>query len=214
MAGYFELSVVALGRFNPAIFQPSWFRTNDILPAAEVDAAEAGGQRVLVTNDVTAIMFESVRVDVQKERWSLSTSRQDWRKDIGPIASSIFALLPHTPVTTLGFNYSMHRYLVGGEPALSRLLHKWVPIEDLADVVGKRVHLGGTVRCDWDDYRVTFTLDSSVRLTHGIYFGQNYERKVESATMLTEYLQQDWPKILSRAKDLIEAISEGEELEA
>ena len=211
MAGYLDLSVVAVGRFNPAIFQPGWFRTNEILPSSEVDAAENSGQRVLVTNDVTSIVFDSVRIDVQKERWSLGTTRQDWKKDLGPIAASIFKLLPHTPITTVGFNYAMHRFVVGGKEAADRILRKWVPVEDLASVVGKRVHIGGTVRCEWEEYLVTFILDSSVRLIDGIYIGQNFEQKVDGAKEFNERLESDWLKVVGKAEQLIATVCSGEE---
>jgi hypothetical protein len=213
VSGYFDASVVVLGRFNPAIFQPQWFRDHDLIPASEIDSAENNPNRLLVTNDVTALQFESIRLDVQQARWSINTSRQDWKRDLGPIAASIFELLPHTPISLLGFNYSIHRYVVGGKPAALRLLNRWAPVEPLASAVGKRVHIGATVRCDWDAYRVTFTLDSSVRLADGIYVGQNFERKVDGGKALSECLHTDWSKIVKRAEDLIKTIAADEELE-
>jgi hypothetical protein len=213
VATYFEASAVALGRFNPAIFQPEWFRANEVLPEAEIEAAESGtAGKTFVTNDVTSVSFNSLRVDVQQERWSITTTRPDWKKDIGVIAGSIFRLLLHTPIHTVGFNYNIHRQLVGGESAAKRALGRWVPVEPLAKAVGTPIHIGGAVRSDWNGYRVTFILDSSVRLKGGVYVGQNYERKdVHGAGEFGKLLETDWPKVMARSEELIAKVLEGEE---
>jgi hypothetical protein len=208
VASYFEASIVALGRFNPAIFQPDWFLANELLPEAEVEAAVTGtAGKTFVTNDVTSVQFNSLRLDVQQERWSITTTRLDWKKDLGPIAASIFKLLHHTPIHTAGFNHSVHRELVGGEPSARRALRKWVPVEPLAEIVGQPVHIGGAVRSDWEQYRVTFILDSSVKLRGGVFVGQNYERKeVDGAGAFRKLLDSDWIKVIKRADDLIATV--------
>src|SRR5690606_38321827 len=99
VAGYLGMNNVVLGRFNPAIFQPKWFSQHDLLAEAEVQAAESeegesGG--LVVTHRATVVNFESLQLDVQPDRWILSTSRVDWINDLGLIAASVFRLLPHT----------------------------------------------------------------------------------------------------------------------
>jgi len=49
-----SVSIVAIGSFNPAIFQPLWFSTNGLIRPEEAASATIN----LITNDVTAFRTE------------------------------------------------------------------------------------------------------------------------------------------------------------
>ncbi len=204
MAGYVDLSVVALGSFNPAIFQPEWFSKNDILPSSEIEAAtKPGSPRVVVSNDVTTIAFDSLRLEVLQQRWLMSTTRLDWKKDLGPIVASIFRQLPHTPVTTLGFNVAVHREVQNAVAVIER----WVPARHLAQLVGEPISIGAVVRSTWDTYKVTVQLEPSARLPYGIFLAQNFEKTgLENATQLAEQISADWARVLKKADEVADTI--------
>jgi hypothetical protein len=207
MAGYFDASVVALGSFNPAIFQPAWFKDHDILPANEIEAATTkGAPRLVVSNDVTSISFDALRLEVLQDRWQIITSRLDWKNDLGPIVGSIFRLLNHTPVHTVGLNFAIHRDVLGDPLAV---VEQWVPVRRLAEAVGTPVALGATVRSTWESYRVSLSVEPSQRL-RGVFVAQNYEQKVTGAKQLCDLLDADWLRVLRRAEEIANLICPAE----
>ena len=143
MPGYRHTSVVVIGSFNPAIFQPEWFRSNDLLPASEIDfttvefphgsGVQRRPQRVLVANDAAIVEFESLQLQVVQNRWMLVTERADWQGDLGKIAHDVFALLPHTPVRIVGFNVVVHA--APKRPA-SEVLGRLLPLDELGSIAG------------------------------------------------------------------------------
>jgi hypothetical protein len=211
LAAYRHMNIVLVGTFNPAIFQPEWFRANELLPDSEVDYATStklppgSQQRLFVSGDGTVVAFESVRLDVIADRWTLSTERPDWFADLGGLATSIFELLKHTPVSTFGVNLAEHWPKERATGAA--IEERWLPLAPLARVIGERVRLGATVHATWGDYRVTLALEPSVRLQDGVYVFQNYEWSLrKGANEFAAVLGRDWTKLLSRTKEVTEAI--------
>jgi len=198
---YEQTNIVAIGAFNPAIFHPDWFRANAILPSAEVDAATQADS-LLITRDFTQIRFESLVVKVTQERWEIATERLDWRRDLGPIVSSVFKVLGHSPVNIVGFNVILHR----GVDSVEGVMRRWAPLADLASVVGEEgaeepPRIGASVRAKWDGYRALVGLEPSAKLSGGVFLSQNFEKNLKGgAKELVEVAQNDWEKILERSK--------------
>jgi hypothetical protein len=208
MAGYRHASIVLLGSFNPAIFQPEWFRANDILPASEIDVVLEGKNRLILTNDATIVRFESLVLEVLQNRWSLATDRLDWRNDLGPITGSIFERLVHTPIGVVGMNVVEHKLVNNAN--LQETLGRWLPLNQLADLVGTEHHVGGTVRAKWEEFNVSLMLEPSMKIPQAVYISQNYEYQLKKGTgALSQFLKNKWNNVLSRADELIKVIVEG-----
>src|SRR4051794_29982478 len=97
-------SVVFLGAFNPAIFQPSWFQRYGLLPddptAAEVQA---------ITPQVTSWNQGWLRVVVQPEKCDFEASDEVASvRALLDVANGAFTLLPHVPVRAFGINRFVH----------------------------------------------------------------------------------------------------------
>ena len=181
--------------------------TNRILPSAEIDFAlnEREPEVLLVTRDFTQVRFESLLLKVTQERFELITERPDWRKDVGPILSSIFQPLNHTPVTLLGFNITVHRPVTSPEAVLSR----WIPISALAEVVGEAdakeglPRLTASVKAKWNEYRALLSIESSLKIPSGVVVTQNFEKTLQGgAKELSELAQRDWERILKRSDEV------------
>lgn len=216
---YEQANAVAIGSFNPAIFHPTWFEENKILPAAEVEFALSPGEGslsamrevpLLVTKEVTQVQFESLLLKVTQERFELHTERPDWIRDIGPILSSIFRALIHTPVSILGFNVTTHR---AGRS--KDVLATWLPLAPLVNVVGEAEpktglpRITGSVKANWDGYRALLTMESSTKVPNGVHLTQNFERTLSGgAKELIEVAQKDWERILERANQVAVRILE------
>ncbi len=213
MPGYHHASVVALGSFNPAIFQPDWFRHNDLLPASEIDFATAEmprsvdarrrTQRVFVANDAAHVEFESLQLEVLQDRWILATERPDWQGDLGKIAHDIFAQLPHTPVRIIGFNIVIHaRPKRPADDVLGELL----PLGALGEIAGTDAGAAATVKAAWEGWRVTLTLDRSAKLNDALFLAQNFERDIGHVEELLPVLVDGWRMVLARAKVVADTI--------
>ncbi len=189
---------MVLGRFNPAIFQPEWFRKHELLPGDEIDAATRPDESrgLIVTQEVAQIPFRSIRLQVTRDQWGLSTDRPDWSRDLAGIAGSVFALLAETPIRVVGLNIIEHR-----PPAttLDEVLSSWAPLRELGEVVGTNPRFGATVRSDWEEFRVMVQVDPSEPRPGWLYLLQNYEAKVSSVADLTRILGR-WQAVLDRAK--------------
>lgn len=215
MKTYEQSSIVAVGAFNPAIFHPAWFKTNKILPSAEVDVAlerpragpgEGAQPGLVVSREATQVRFESMLLLVTPERWELSTERPDWKKDLGPIVSSVFETLGHTPVKLLGFNVIVNQGVRSPEAVMNR----WAPVSALARVVGDEnpevaMKVGAMVRGSWSGYRVAVAMEPSTKLEdRGVFVSQNFEKTIEGgAKELVEVTRCDWERILKRAEDVV-----------
>lgn len=206
MASYRSTNIVLIGTFNPAIFQPEWFRTHELLPDAEIEAATSPGPgKLLVSSDAAMIRFASVALDVFSERWSLSTERPDWAGDLGPLTSSVFELLRHTPIRTIGINVVEHWPKERG--ASTDVVKKWLPLDDLARTVGTPLRVGGIVRADWTGYQASLVLEPSVTLKEGTYISQNFEKPIKKGVdELIQLLRADWTNVLARATTVVDAI--------
>lgn len=200
-------TVVVLGNFNPAIFQPEWFLKHDLLPRDEVEAATRAGSGpvpLIVTNNLCQVPFRSTRLQVSNERWELSTERPDWSQDLGGIVSSVFAQLRETPVRTVGFNVIEHRP-PHGSPA-DDVIASWVPLAPLGTLVGANPRLGAKVRSDWADFRAMVQFEPSEIRPGGLFVSQNFEAAVESTAELARILGR-WHDVLVRAKVVAERLS-------
>ncbi|MBK8698020.1 MAG: hypothetical protein IPN17_38720 [Deltaproteobacteria bacterium] len=190
-----------IGTFNPAIFQPEWFRLNEILPSSEVEAAVEQGSGLMLTPEIAAIKFKSLQLSVFQNRWSLSTSRPDWEADLGAIVTSIFALLPHTPVTTLGFNVNEQRPIDTAK--LRSVLNHWVPLSELSALAGEKSRVGGVAKGTWKQYQMTLRVDESAKQPGTLEIQRNFERQLTGGVKeLKQIITTDWATLLLRAKEI------------
>lgn len=204
VTGYRHASIVMLGSFNPAIFQPAWLQEHDFLPEHEfqtVDHPKPGTNKLVVSHDITVLELVSVRFEVTRERWSLATERLDWIPDLGALASSVFKRLAETPLKKVGFNHVRHERIDGDA---SRSLSHWLSMDALGQAVGEEAALGGTVRAKWKDYAVLAELQKSVHLPNALFVGQNYEAAVGAKNLQERLLQ--WSVVLERADAVAQAL--------
>lgn len=113
-------ALVALGSFNPAIFQPEWFQNHSIVSEEEVagiatevtkkEIPEIGltiefGQRFMVTNDQAVINFKSFKIDAGREKVAVVADDERAFSLIVSVFRKIFKILPETPVKAYGINF-------------------------------------------------------------------------------------------------------------
>jgi hypothetical protein len=98
-----SLSIVVLGDFNPSIFQPLWFSTNDLIPQVEAENAEI----LLIQKQVAAFSMGKINVQVDGSRLGLTTDEPSQEPIIRDLALGTLSLLEHTPLRAIGLNLDM-----------------------------------------------------------------------------------------------------------
>lgn len=121
-------SIVLIGRFNPAIFHPEWFRRHDLLPEEEIKAAEEQKNAVLTHSEVAVFQTGWLRLQVLPDRFEASTTRMDMLDPLRDLLIGVFSLLAHTPARVMGINRQSHFSLPSADEWL-RIMGRFSPLD-------------------------------------------------------------------------------------
>ena len=116
------ITLVALGRFNPAIFQPLWFSENNLIRKEEAAEANVG----IIHRDISAFTSEWFALQVTDDRFSLETSDPTKYKPLQDLVLGTFKVLEHTPIRAFGLNYHQH-FVLDSEDEQRRFLTCFAP---------------------------------------------------------------------------------------
>jgi hypothetical protein len=98
------MSIVAVGSFNPAIFQPRWFSWNNLIPEGE-----AGDAKIeIIHRDVSIFSTDWFSLQATGDRFLLDTRDPTKCFPLRDLALGTFKILEHTPVSAFGFNSLQH----------------------------------------------------------------------------------------------------------
>lgn len=97
-------SIVILGSFNPGIFHPLWFKTNELVRPQEADNANL---KVIVP-DVAEFSVDWFSLNVLRNHFQVRTTDSAHFGPIRDLVLGSFHILEHTPVRAIGLNRDMH----------------------------------------------------------------------------------------------------------
>lgn len=166
-----SLSVVVRGDFNPALFSPLWFFTENLIGKTEWEDSELG----VISQDVTSFRVGWLQVNVQANHLQLTTDQPEEFIRLRDAAIGILRTLKGTPVAALGINRDVHLTVDSVETwhTIGNVLVPKEPWSDLLTSAGMRsVTLWGE-RPDGRDGRVQVKVEPSQRYPHSIYVQQN-----------------------------------------
>ncbi len=98
-----SLSIVVLGDFNPAIFQPLWFSANGLMPKEEAENADIS----IIQKQLAIFKLGQTHVQVDESRLGLTTMELQQGPVLRDLAYGILSILEHTPLKAIGFNLEM-----------------------------------------------------------------------------------------------------------
>jgi hypothetical protein len=104
------VEVVLIGSFNPAIVQPYWLALNNLIRAAEAEEATVN----IIAAEVSQFTAGIFNVQCTTNRFSIGGERKDFAALVD-LMVNILKLLPQTPVTHLGLNFTAHFELLTEE---------------------------------------------------------------------------------------------------
>lgn len=178
-------SIVLVGRFNPAIFHPSWFARLGIVSDNDADEAEVA----YVLPEIAAFKLGSINVRVELAKFSAETAEASWVKISDLVIKTFSDFLVHTPTTKIGINRSVH-FGVGSEDVrnkIGRLLAptdvwgEWGARMDAREDRSRAGLINLTMHEPWesDGYtghiRAQLTPSTIIRANSGIAVATNHE---------------------------------------
>ena len=100
-------SIVVVGKMNPAIHHPVWYQYLGLLDQRERDAAVGGP--LVVMQQVSQFKAPAFTILCTPDRWEIQAFYREFMDRILVIASKVFDVLTHTPVSSYGFNFHVHK---------------------------------------------------------------------------------------------------------
>ncbi len=103
-----------LGRFNPSIFQPEWFRHKGLLAeslarSAEPRVQEMGSLKIqFISPQVASFSTSSFTLQVTQNQFMAFSQNSDWISELRDLVVATFTELSSTPVYAFGINYECH----------------------------------------------------------------------------------------------------------
>ena len=119
-----DVSLVLLGKFNPAIFTPAWFGWREFLSERIVRTAELK----IAQPQITVFQADWLNLEVIPERFSISTTQSPYVR-LSDLACRIFREeLFNTPLQAVGINRRVH-FLVRNFSERDKIGRQLAPIE-------------------------------------------------------------------------------------
>lgn len=97
-----QASIVLLGSFNPAIFQPSWLAQKELVAASEAEAAKIQ----LVSPQLTDFQIGSLQLQVLPDRFFAGSTEPQDHVRLRDLVEGIFLILAETPLSRMGINFN------------------------------------------------------------------------------------------------------------
>jgi hypothetical protein len=221
-----QATIVLVGRFNPAIFQPAWFALHKMLGQREAESPEIK----LIQAGVSQFKVDQFELLVLSDRFSI-TSLDGHPEHIKDLVISCFGQnLPHTPVLAMGINRAAHfdagsfevRDCVGTRLAPKDAWGAWGKDIEASPLDPKEARGGmisivmqQSVRPDGHKGHVQARVEPSTRIANstGIFVDVNDhfelrgpEQAVQDASSAVAVLESNWEASLQRSAMIIDQI--------
>lgn len=199
-------SVVIVGHMNPAIFQPSWLRLQELITAADLQAQDLK----IVHAEMSQFSIGGwCDFAVTPTRFSALTWSTERDEELRTLVLGVFSALRHTPMSALGINWSWH-YNVGTPERWHRVGHTLVPKDSFwnhhvpqagmlnLSVIGAMDAIEGQVQVDVQP-------SSRIKGGHGVFVNANRQfplKKGSSFADLERALSDQWTFTKDKAKTL------------
>ncbi len=167
------VSIVMIGSFNPAIFQPRWLGTQQLIRPEEAENAKI----TMIQAEVADFSTEWFQLQVLQNRLQITSTDPRQYGPLRDLGAAIFAILPHTPITALGLNREFHFKMPSLE-AWHGIGHRIAPKEQwnaIMDTPGLRSMLMQGRRKQVNGGILRVKVEPSVRVQPGLFVQINEE---------------------------------------
>lgn len=200
-----SVSLVLLGQFNPAIFQPAWFAVENLVRPQEAESAEVQ----LIHPEATVLRMEWLQLNIVRNRFQASTLQSSYFEPLRDLIVGLFSLLNHTPVIALGINREFH-FRLDSEKQWHKLGDRLAPKQhwQLLKKPGLRSLSIEGQRDDGYEGHLLVRVEPSPRYEQSIYVEVNDHYELRAATVkyggvekLIEILTSQWTRSMERSEE-------------
>jgi hypothetical protein len=187
-------SIVLLGSFNPAIFQPQWFFRQGLFRQSEAEAAEIK----IIVPQLAHFETESLVLQVTPQRFAAVSKASANGAPLRDLVVGTFFILEHVPVSALGINFQMH-FSMGSEENWHKIGDRLAPKEGWRGILpGRPGMLSLTIRTTLEDMPNAMfhvRVEPSLLVKQGVFFETNEHypgEKTDSPVELMGILTERW----------------------
>ncbi|MCL2725126.1 MAG: hypothetical protein FWD69_11880 [Polyangiaceae bacterium] len=199
-------SIVLVGNFNPAIFQPAWLAAKELIRESEA----TGANIEIIHPELTQFCAGWLRLSVGTTRFAASTEDPAHWGPLRDLVTGAFTLLDQTPTSALGLNRTVYVDLGDSETwhALGHLLAPKSPWEGILREPGMNaVRLQG-LRADGRPGHTFVRVEPLAKYANAVFVNITNEYvptdPATPADTNTPYflqcIKEDWERILADAK--------------
>jgi hypothetical protein len=209
-----QISIVFVGSFNPAIFQPAWFAAQGLI-ASDDNKNPLGVNLILVHQEITDFSTENFQFQATPIRVSISSANTAFYESLRDLAVGTFRVLRHTPIVKLGINREFH-FQMSSEDQWNEVGNRLVPKEVWKQVLEKPGMLNLTVQGQRpDSYKghIQVQVAPSTRVTpFGIIILVNDHYEIgaqetnQGCTELIDIITVVWKNSLENAEKIAKAV--------
>ena len=203
-------SIVAVGDFNPKIFQPQWFAMQELITSEEASRADVE----IIHPDLCSFSLEWCSIQVTRERYLIRTLMDPYFERLRDITLNTFSLLEHTPVRMIGMNFDVH-YSTRSQVEWHDIGHQLAPKDlwsETLDNPGLRsLVVQESVRRDKRTGHIQVRVEPSNQIANGIFLHMNDHYQLQTSLEpaaskeLVEILDQGWATSSERWKQTRDA---------
>ncbi len=202
-------SILALGNFNPAIFHPVWFSTNNLIRQQEAEESNVK----IIHPDVTVIDVNWFLLEVIKDRFTINTRDASKFYPLRDLVSGVFTILEHTPVHSLSFVRFFH-VAMESEEEWNACGNFWAPKDAWHKVIqnpGMRVLAIEGKRIESKANSIRVKIEPSQKIKYGVYLeilesynAPDKENRNESLLFFLNMLKESWPGFLTYCDETLQ----------
>jgi hypothetical protein len=185
-------SIVALGAFNPSIFQPLWFSAHNLIRQEEANAAKIE----IIHRNATIFSTEWLSLQVTEGNFTALTQDPTKSLPLRDLVIGTFKLLEHTSLTAFGFN-GFGQFSAPSEDRWHAFEHYFAPSEPWGPILKvpglTSLVMEGTREGSPDKIQVR--IESSVKVPLGVFITINQHHDLPTKEIRPEMTQAERNKV-------------------
>jgi len=196
-------SLVAIGDFNPVIFQPFWMSSKGLIRDEEAKNAVVD----IVHNEILRFELDWLKIEITRTRCEFTTAKEPYFEPLKDLAIGIFEILKETPIKSYGLNH-IYDLAFNTDSQYFEIGNKLTPLdlwkEDIKSPRLFQLEIFENERKDGlDGYRRIRITPSDKSISFGVAVNINDHFNINKLDFTT-HLEENWNNSFVQAKCIVE----------